>query len=587
MYHPISMKVMRPDTILAAAVAAVVLIPYGTVRLPYRTGLVAQAAAMLAAVLVVLAAGLLRPGALARLRAVPRLAAAAVAAYALVAVLGGAVGLARGNPLALLAGQVLALGILPLAALALWALGAPASLRTVARAIVAAVAAGAMIHYADWARRALTRSFFPRMYFEGRIGVMDLALLALLLSLALFVLARGWRLLAAMAVLLVLAVAVVASGTRSLWTVAPVGVGLFLAAWALFGRANRLRAALVLVPAVALIATVFVLADTWYTRPRANLIPGRPLAAPVWQIPASVRLVTTGPELDGRPAVRWAPEVCRNSEIAVTEPFPVPGGGAYAFHALMLEEGGDTEAYVLVDWLDAAGQRCGNLILRAYPRRAWSWRETADVAPPGTAYARLLLGCKQYTTHAWLLADARLERLGAPATHAFFMQVRYLKRRLGGLLTALGTGASGEPSVVGRIAESHYLMQLYQGFSPGEKLLGQGLGAQYASPDQPGQMVSYIHNYYAFFVFKTGIAGAVLGCGALAVFAALPLLRLRRARDARDAALLWAVLAAWVSYLAWSLVCPEILDFRLAPLWGFIIAATATVGGTAAGEAGR
>jgi hypothetical protein len=35
------------------------------------------------------------------------------------------------------------------------------------------------------------------------------------------------------------------------------------------------------------------------------------------------------------------------------------------------------------------------------------------------------------------------------------------------------------------------------------------------------------------------------------------------------------VAAAWVGYLAWGIVAPELADFRIAPLWGLAIAAAA------------
>ena len=238
----------------------------------------------------------------------------------------------------------------------------------------------------------------------------------------------------------------------------------------------------------------------------------------------------------------------------------------------MLEQGGSTESLVLVEWLTAAREHCGHVILRAYPRGAWSWREVAEIAPPRTAFARILVGCKQYGDNAWMLDDIRLHRLGPSALHAFFMQVRFLKRRLGALASIAHTGTTDDPSVVGRIAETREVLGRFAVASPAVKIFGRGLGAQFTPPDEPGVTINYIHNYYAFFLFKTGIVGTVLGLGALGVFVAFTAARARRAVAAGEAALLWAAVAAWIGYLAWSNVCPEILDFRVAPLWGLLLA---------------
>ena len=38
--------------------------------------------------------------------------------------------------------------------------------------------------------------------------------------------------------------------------------------------------------------------------------------------------------------------------------------------------------------------------------------------------------------------------------------------------------------------------------------------------------------------------------------------------------MLAACTAVWVGYSVWAAAAPEILDFRLAPLWGFLLALT-------------
>lgn len=565
----------RAELLLGAATAAIVVIPFATVLMPTRLGMLVQAAAIIGVTLALLAVGLLRPGTLGRLAGIPRVAAIAVAAYAAVAVLGAASALTHGNAPAQAAGQLVSLGLLPLGAAAAWALGAPRAVRSLASWIVGVALIFSLVHLGSWVKAALTRTFFPRLYLSNNVSIAGVALLALTLALAYFVTTRGWRVPALLGVVATLLVVIVGSGTRSLWVATPATAGLFLCLWLLFGHSTRLRTLLLLLPAVAALFAAWFAADSWYQATRPNLIPGRLFAEAPWRIPAAVKLVTVGEPPRQRQALRWQPPECVGREFGVTDPFPVPGPGAYSVRASMREEGGTTEAYLLVQWLTAERKPCGYMILRAYPRGDWSWRDEADVAPAQTAYAQIVLGCKQYGDNPWMLDDIRLERLGPSALHALFMQVRFTKRRIGGLVSFLQTGSSGDPSVVGRLAETQVVLGLLRNGTAAEKLFGFGLGAKFVPPEERGLEVNYLHNYYAFFIFKTGWVGTLLGVGALAAFVAITFTRARRAREPRDAALLWAVLAAWIGYLAWSNVCPEILDFRMAPLWGFLVAAVA------------
>jgi len=113
-------------------------------------------------------------------------------------------------------------------------------------------------------------------------------------------------------------------------------------------------------------------------------------------------------------------------------------------------------------------------------------------------------------------------------------------------------------------------------------LLGHGLGAVFSFEnvgwDDQGRRISlpeasYIHNFYVFLGFKLGVAGlaALAGLLILAGWTA------RRAWMVRDRPGCWfaaAAAAGWVAYLLWSATSPEILSFRMAPLWGVVVAAT-------------
>ncbi len=86
--------------------------------------------------------------------------------------------------------------------------------------------------------------------------------------------------------------------------------------------------------------------------------------------------------------------------------------------------------------------------------------------------------------------------------------------------------------------------------------------------------VNYIHNWYLFLLFKLGIVGSILVLGALVGWIAWIVRSFGRAADSKDRAFLVAAAAAWIVYAVWSLTSPEILDFRMAPLWGWLLAVT-------------
>jgi len=153
-----------------------------------------------------------------------------------------------------------------------------------------------------------------------------------------------------------------------------------------------------------------------------------------------------------------------------------------------------------------------------------------------------------------------------------------LGRRLRRLAVAL-RAPSADVTLGYRLAEQRALEEHWRRASRWRNLLGHGLGASiaFANPswDEAGHRIiaertSYLHNAYAALVFRMGMIG-IVACGALGVLCAWMLLRMRR-RPAWPAA---AIAATLVAYLLWSALSPQILNFRLVPLLGALVAIAA------------
>lgn len=147
----------------------------------------------------------------------------------------------------------------------------------------------------------------------------------------------------------------------------------------------------------------------------------------------------------------------------------------------------------------------------------------------------------------------------------------------------------GSPAIDGgvsyRVLELRAILSEWRRASLGRLLVGQGLGATFAfdnltwTPD--GRQVrvpeaSYIHNFYLFLAFKLGLAGVAALTGLLSI--AWWVIGAVHRGGGRGSSV-WIAAgagAAWLAYLAWSVTSPEIYNFRVAPLWGAVLAATWT-----------
>ena len=161
-----------------------------------------------------------------------------------------------------------------------------------------------------------------------------------------------------------------------------------------------------------------------------------------------------------------------------------------------------------------------------------------------------------------------------------------INERVRGLARALRTGRPDGDTTLGfRWHESLKIVEALVEGSWIDRLFGHGLGATILLDvdgfDNRGHWVhyddvNYIHNWYLFLLFKLGILGSILVVGSLVGWIVWTVGGVLRADNPGMRAFPAASAAAWIVYAVWSLTSPEILDFRMAPLWGWLLVVCAS-----------
>jgi hypothetical protein len=554
--------------LVLASTSGVVLFPYLTVKLGPQAALYVQAGGMLALTAVAATAAFLALRWPSFRDAGARPLLLGVGCYTACAVIGGLAGVVRGSETALLAGQVFAMGILPVAALALWPLDIRGTARILSGGIAGAAAVVALAHIASWLVSLLQHQVSYRMYFGNNVSVLGPSLLATLLGLALRAAPGAQRRLGGAAAV-VLSAVIVGAGARSLWLVAPVALGIFLVASGLGRRALRGPMVLRFAAAVLLIAAVVGTVSWYVEKPRPNLVPDTTFSGPFWRFPPGATAVPDETAASGR-ALEWAPADDR--PIPVTDAFPIKGNRAYLLR-VSLRSGGGGESRVFLWFEDASGTN-GYTVLRAGAASGWFDAEQSGVSTPSAVRARIAVSLKHGGEGSWRMRRISVEELGPPVLSAIHHQRAFWSGRIASLMRLNPSNWRQERSFKQRFGETGRLLQIFRAAPVATKLFGHGLGARFDFKTRREARPNYIHNFYAFLLYKTGIVGTALVLAAMSLWIGFTFVAARRARDPWRRAFLWAVFSAWLGYAAWSLACPEILDFRMAPLWGFVIAVT-------------
>jgi hypothetical protein len=542
-----------PRSAAAVAIATVFLAPLLTVRMPYRVSLVAQAALMLSATLALVVFAVAQKGWRAR-PAPPRFLVLGVALYAAAAVQGAVVAILRGNDLTLAAGQLLAMGLLPLAAVGAFGCFPALGWRSFAAGVIAGVTAGALLQIALTRWTSLGFPGGARLMLPNALSASGTAPLALLLALAL---SRSGRPLAralTWASAAVIVVLLLGSKVRSEWLVMPVGIAVYLAV--VLGRTRLLTRRVVAGSAIVVLLVGAAIAVTawWWTRPRTNLAQGTLNSGLAGEAGTAAALL---PEAaTGAIRVRGVLTCRGTGEVWIS----ANGAGAAPEVASPIRQR-----------LDVAGSAPAGFLL---------------VLPPRAAKGSLSLRLEDPVGLECRSTALMVERI-APALAAALVG-----RLVESFSRPPDPGAGSEPgafaadaSIAFRVREMSAVLGAVRSGSWLSWIVGHGLGATFALDtigyDNRGNIVrinrpNYIHNFYLFLPFKLGALGTV------EVLAALGLFVLAAVRGARvqptgspERRFMAAAAAAWITYIAWSAAAPEILDFRLAPFWGVLVALTA------------
>ena len=552
------------DHATGVGAAAIVLAPLATVAMPFRTGLVAQAVAQLVFTLAALAAGVRASTLRDTLTTVRRPILVGLALHLAATTLGTIVALARGNDPIRLAGQLLALALVPLAAATLVAATRVERWRSLATGLAAAFSLAAVVQIVglgEWPSGPISDLSFrlPNSLSLAGRGTLVLALAVCLL--------RGpgvaTRLLGGVATLLVV-VLVVLTRIRTFLIGLPI-VAVTLAAIALArGRRPLVRAGITAAGATLLVLLVPASAWLWWRAPRSPL--------PVEPIPIQA------------------------ADAAAQYPGSARSGLAFTLLATLVAPRED-----LVRVTGHIACETNSLVLvrlqRLQPGLRLSRASRTEVLPvqdvpvafvlvvPGDG-ARLALEASRPASSTCRLLDVKAERLGpvalAPAVTTLWVALR---RPPDPDPEGTPSALADDASLAFRLKEARALVTAIRAGSAWEVLFGRGLGATFqldtAGFDNKGNVVSFgetnfIHNLYLFLFYKLGAVGAALFLAALLLWT-IESGRAALAFAPASSERLFAAgaAAAWVSYAVMGLTAPHLVTFGIAPLLGFLLAATA------------
>jgi hypothetical protein len=564
-----------PTTALVLLVAAVVLCPYATITLSFRDALIAQAALVTALILLIGVFPTLASRRAPRLRQIPAVARHMAIVWVAVGVLGTLVGIVHGNDPVLLMGQLLALALLPLGILAGAAIPQTDRWQIVTRGIVGGTIIGASVSIAA-SLGGLVADQTRAMYLPNHVSVTGSFLLAVLLYVGAAqqtsdLRQRSSRFLA----LAILGLYLLMLGSRSLLLLAPVCV----VAWAMLARNTRpvRTLAVALVGAAVSLPLLFAVV---LQRTGEPVLSGGPVRL-LGTVGAPSPDVLFFPLVEGAATVR---NVSGDQIVLASARIEIPDSGAYRFGGEIRGAGAGT-AYLGIRWLDHQGRLLG--IERAYAPARGQWQTVHKTvrSPNGSTAMQVIVGTKDGSPGTWSFRKPTVTYLGSALIVTIHRQWSSLTNRYGRLAElALLNKVTASPSLAFRVKETQTVWSRFVDAPLVYQLLGHGLGAtfqhrigSFKDPDRTRKSAhqNYIHSYYMYLLFKVGVFGAALIIGAAGYFLWSLLSTVRAHPPGLTRGRVAAVAAAWVGYLAWGIVAPELADFRIAPLWGLAIAAAA------------
>jgi len=551
------MKWIRPDIV----VGAVVMFPFLTVGLGFQASLITQAIGITAIVALTLPALVTTKGRHKVITA-PRPVTLGLAAVAAATILGTSVGLFRGHLAAQVAGQTLSMGLLPLAAvggLAAWRKSQEKPWRV---GLLAALTLGCWIQL-TWGFVMIVILGEPsRLFLPNSVSVIGPSLLGLCFSLvSLQDPDRRLRLLAWVATSSILLV-ILGSSLRSLWILTPMTVVGLAIVW----RGLRSRETMIVIVIIAALAVGTIggvrAMNIWASMDRPDSLK---------RSPCSLFHMAGGCGDEGLDVA-----FDRSGRIKFDTPVSLPKAKAWRVSVNGHGEGQGALVVALL-FFDNQGQIITRIPVSVWAERPPEERMTLGTAPPNYAETRLRISGLKGTKGRWSLETIECAALESTP----MVRLVSFERRVRGMIRAVKTGRADEDATLGfRFHEILRIIEELKDASWARRLVGHGLGAAIHLDidgfDNRGHWihyddVNYIHNWYLFLLFKLGIVGFVLVLGALIGWIVWTIRSSRRATTPGARLILEAAAASWIVYAIWSLTSPEILDFRMAPFWGWLL----------------
>jgi len=567
--------------VLAVAVFGLILGPYLTVWLPFRRSLEVRAVLVLVFTTIPLVVGLRQKGWLQRILEAPRPVSVGVVLWAAAAGLGTIVGLIRGNELYLIAGQIVSMALLPFAFVAARSLDMINRARVFATALVGAVFAACLLHFGYWTVRMLIDRPLLRLYLPKGLSVVGVSIMALIIALTLAAQKGGRSRTLGLVCAPVFGIYILGSGTRSVVAAAGLVVVVFLLVWGTARSGIRGPAAAVIIVAVIGLTVFSGLAAAW-NAPRVSVFPMESFLEPYWVPPFGGEVVVVDAPGGVEMEIVWGPDGQARPHW-ISSPYPINPRGVHRVSVEMMGEGTGTGLINFV-FLTPSLDFCAERGFRVEAGDGWRLFESAlpRELEGGAGVVRIRVGSARGAHGTWRARNVRMEEYSEILPRPVQHNLVFLYDRIVSTWGMIRAGKlNQDPSMRVRLKETRAVFDQVAKASLPTRIFGHGLGArlelEVLGYNTLGEKTviknpNYIHNFFAFLALKLGLLG---GLSILAAFIAwicrsvqMISHRTRHGGVGPGA----ASLAVWVAYIAWSVFCPQLIDFGDAPLFGFFLA---------------
>lgn len=543
-------------------VAAVVLAPFATTALEFRSSLRVQAGLLVA--IVAVAALMSLRASKPRWDELPAGIRWGLVLYLSATFLGTFQGLVLHTPSEPLLGQVVALLLLPLAAIPGLGRASGMQPRQFWIGLFVGTTAGASVQLVWGTWQLLTSETPTRFFLTNSVSVVGVGLLAIAGGVA------GWRhsdhrlRVWSRASTVVVGSLVLASSLRSLWILAPLTALLTILTCHGLTMRRTVSVASAAVVALGGVIAAAAGAEAWLAGTTAD-----------WE---EVALDST-----------FGPDHHRMDGILVESDGPVVRGRtpidserapAWLVAVTARGEGRGTAVLRFLP-TDPSGQRLSRLSVHLPAGLEEQTYAGVVTSPQGATQAVVELRTWDRAHGQWVMTELRLRAIPNTWLAALVGQYLHLRHRVAAPLRALrADDRLLDPTVSFRIVESQRVLAAWHDASWSRKLFGSGLGALVELDvdgfDNRGNWihydsVNYLHNWYLFLLYKLGVVG---GAAMLAAFLWWVVWGFKTAlRSSSETRWVFAATgSALAVHLVWSVTSPELLDFRFTPVWGWLLA---------------